>query len=143
VPPPVPSESSPESLALADDELRELLWKLIEETDEAGGAYKRAGVRMADLDDNVRRLLADAYGMYLDLRGNARLTQEAARVEAEGITPFTNTAAGIRLLVVTMDQRLSDMQRHIDTAKEQNRLLALRLRQAGHDYDQALSGSWA
>ena len=69
-------------------------------------------------------------------RGRAAATavRSTARAQADAIAPDARSTAGVRLLVSTMDERLEAMQREIDTAKTQQRLLATRLRQLATAY---------
>jgi hypothetical protein len=67
-------------------------------------------------------------------RAAATAVRSTARAQADAIAPGARSPAGVRRLVSTMDERLEAMQREIDTAKTQQRLLASRLRQLAAGY---------
>jgi hypothetical protein len=64
----------------------------------------------------------------------ATAVRDTARAQADAIAPSARSPAGARVLVSSMDERLTAMQREIDTAKAQQRLLATRLRQLANAY---------
>jgi cell wall-associated NlpC family hydrolase len=76
-------------------------------------------------------------------RGSAASTgvRETARSQAAAIAPASGSPAGVKLLVSSMDERLTAMQRQLDTTKAQNRLLATRLRQSATAYRMAAAPS--
>ena len=55
--------------------------------------------------------------------------RQSAQASAAAIAPLTNSPAGVKLLVSTMDDRMAAMQRQIETTRAQNTLLAARMRQ--------------
>jgi hypothetical protein len=67
-------------------------------------------------------------------RSAATTVRDTARAQADAILPSTRSPAGARLLASAMDERLEAMQREIDIAKAQHRLLATRLRQLAGAY---------
>jgi hypothetical protein len=67
-------------------------------------------------------------------RTAATTVRDTARARADAIAPSASSLAGVRRLVSTMDERLEAMQREIDTAKAQQRVLATRLRQLAAAY---------
>ena len=67
-------------------------------------------------------------------RAAATGVRDTARAQADAVAPSARSPAGVRLLVSRMDERLKAMQREIDTAKSQQRLLATRLRQLATAY---------
>ena len=67
-------------------------------------------------------------------RAGAGVIRDQARTVAAATAPMGNSAAGARLVVAAMDQHLAAMQRQLDTTTEQNRVLALRLRQLAEAY---------
>lgn len=92
---------------------------------------------MAALDVQTNGGAAD--GKAENQRGQAGATgvRQTAQSQAAAIAPATGSPASVKLLVSSMDERLAAMQREIDTAKAQNRLLATRLRQIAAAYRSA------
>ena len=86
-----------------------------------------AQVRGLDADVNAAAGAGEANGR--NGRAAATGVRQSAQSAAAAIAPATGSPAGVKVLVSTMDERLADMQRQIDTAKAQNKLLAGRLRQ--------------
>jgi hypothetical protein len=74
-------------------------------------------------------------------REAATTVRETARARADAIAPSTRSPAGVRRLLSNMDERLEAMQREIDTAKTQQRLLATRLRQLAATYRMTASAT--
>jgi hypothetical protein len=74
-------------------------------------------------------------------RSAATAVRDTARAQAEAIAPSACSPAGARRLVSTMDERLEEMQREIDTAKTQQRLLATRLRRLAAAYQMTASAA--
>jgi hypothetical protein len=70
----------------------------------------------------------------MSARGRPRRRCGKRPAQADAIAPGARSPAGVRLLVSSMDERLEAMQREIDTAKAQQRLLATRLRQLAAAY---------
>ena len=100
----------------------------------AGGVYEqsRAGVSGLDVDSGQT---AEAGGAVAGQgRAGAGVIRDQARTVAAATAPMGNSAAGARLVVAAMDQHLAAMQRQLDTTTEQNRVLALRLRQLAEAY---------
>jgi peptidoglycan DL-endopeptidase CwlO len=62
-------------------------------------------------------------------RSGAVGVRQSAASAAAAIAPATGSAAGVKVLVSSMDDRLAAMQQQIDTTRAQNRMLGLRLRQ--------------
>ena len=67
-------------------------------------------------------------------RAGAGVIRDQARTVAAATAPLGNSAAGARLIVATMDQHLAAMQRQLDTTTEQNKVLAVRMRQLAEAY---------
>ena len=67
----------------------------------------------------------------------AGVIRDQARTVAAATAPLGNSAAGVRLIVATMDQHLAAMQRELDTTTEQNKVLAVRMRQLAEAYQGA------
>jgi hypothetical protein len=96
---------------------------------QAGDDYQQSQAAAASLSDDTSQAADDANTVSAQGRANAGGIRETARTQAAAIEPTTNQPAGVKLMVSTMDQRLSDMQRELDTANAQNRLIAMRMRQ--------------
>lgn len=64
----------------------------------------------------------------------AGLIRDQARAVAAAAAPLGNSPAGARLVVTAMDEHLAAMQRQLDAATEQNKVLAMRLRQLAEAY---------
>ncbi len=67
--------------------------------------------------------------------------RQSAASAAAAIAPATESPAGVKTLVMSMDDRLAAMQRQIESTKAQNQLLAIRMRQIAMVYRQAAQGS--
>jgi peptidoglycan DL-endopeptidase CwlO len=98
----------------------------------SGGAaqdYRGSWAQVTGLDDGVNGAagVGDATGQ--NGRAGAYGVRQTARSAAAAIAPATGSPAGVKVLVSTMDERLADMQRQIDTTTAQNKLLAGRVRQ--------------
>ena len=100
----------------------------------AGEDYRQSWRGVAALDARTNGGAADSRAE--NERGLAGATgvRQTAQSQAAAIAPATGSPAGVKLLVSSMDERLAAMQREIDTAKAQNRLLATRLRQIAAAY---------
>ena len=100
----------------------------------AGGAYQRAQAGVTGLDADSGQT-AGAGGVVADQgRAGAGVIVDQARRVAAATAPLGNSAAGARLIVSAMDEHLAAMQRQLDTTTEQNKVLALRLRQLAEAY---------
>ena len=98
----------------------------------SGGAardYRGSWAQVAGLDDDVNGAAGAGDATGQNGRAGATGVRQTARSAAAAIAPATGSPAGVKVLVSTMDERLADMQRQIDTTKAQNKLLAGRLRQ--------------
>jgi hypothetical protein len=98
----------------------------------SGGAaldYRGSWAQVTGLDDdaNATAGAGDATGQ--NGRSGAAGVRQSAQSAAAAIAPATGSPAGVKVLVSSMDERMADMQRQIDTTKAQNKLLAGRLRQ--------------
>jgi cell wall-associated NlpC family hydrolase len=91
--------------------------------------YRGSWAQVTGLDDdaNATAGAGDATGQ--NGRSGATGVRQTAQSAAAAIAPATGSPAGVKMLVSTMDERLADMQRQIDTTKAQNKLLAGRMRQ--------------
>ncbi|WP_081967947.1 hypothetical protein [Mycobacterium kyorinense] len=106
----------------------------------AGGEYERSRQAVSALDADSNQTAGQGSEVGQQGRAGAGVVRDTARAQASAIAPATNSPAGMKLMVSTMDERLSEMQRQVDTTKAQNRLLAMRLRQVAAAY-QAASGA--
>lgn len=107
----------------------------------AGGEYQRSRTAISALDADSSQAAGQGSEVGQQGRAGAGLVRDTARVQASAIAPASSSPAGMKLLVSTMDERLSEMQRQVDTTKAQNQLLATRLRQVAAAYQgAALSG---
>ncbi|MBY0441374.1 MAG: hypothetical protein K2Q25_04455 [Mycobacteriaceae bacterium] len=102
--------------------------------DVAGGVYGRSHAGVMGLDAESGQLAGAGVAVGQQGRAGAGLVCDQARTQAAAMTPMANSAAGVRLLVSTMDDRLAEMQQQLDATAAQNRLLALRLRQLVQAY---------
>jgi hypothetical protein len=96
----------------------------------AGGAaldYRGTLAQVSGLDADVNAAAGagDANGQ--NGRAGATGVRQTAQSAAAAIAPATGSPAGVKVLVSTVDERLADMQRQIDTTKAQNQPLADRL----------------
>jgi hypothetical protein len=108
---------------------------------QAGDDYERSRSAMSSLGDDANEAADDANTVGAQGRVQSGAIRDNARTQAAAIEPTTTQPAGVKLMVSTMDQRLSDMQRELDTAQAENRLIAARMRQVAAAYQSAgLSG---
>ena len=95
----------------------------------AGGQYQGAWQAAQGVDSQANG--ASTAGQAEAQTGRAAATgvRGAAQSQAAAIAPATGSPAGVRALVSAMDDKLAAMQRQLTTTQEQNRLLAVRMRQ--------------
>jgi len=98
-------------------------------TEGTAAGYQKAGARIAALTAAIDESAATAVEDGHQARAAAAGIRETARTRAAGITPETDTPAGMVLLVSSMDERVSAMQQHIAAVREQMRAHAERIRQ--------------
>jgi hypothetical protein len=106
----------------------------------AGDDYQQARAAVSALGDETSETADDGTAAGRAGRAGAGAVRDSARTQAAAIMPATNQPAGVKLMVSTMDQRLSDMQRQVDATNAQNRLLAIRLRQIAAGYQSVGTG---
>jgi peptidoglycan DL-endopeptidase CwlO len=109
----------------------------------AGGAaqdYRGSWAQVTGLDDDVNGTAGAGDATGQNGRAGATGVRQTAQSAAAAIAPATGSPAGVKVLVSTMDERMADMQRQIDTTKAQNKLLAGRLRQMVMAYRSAGAG---
>ena len=100
----------------------------------AGQHYRRQRSAVSALDSDTGSTAEQGKATGEEGRAATGAVVGTARAQSAAIAPATGSPAGVRLLVRTMDERLAQMQREIDAARAQNRLLALRLRQLALAY---------
>ncbi|TXH20424.1 MAG: NlpC/P60 family protein [Mycobacterium sp.] len=96
--------------------------------------YRGNWAKVAGLDDDASATAGAGEANGQQGRTGATGVRQTAQTAAAAIAPATGNPAGVKMLVSTMDDRLADMQRQIDTTKAQNKLLAARLRQMAMAY---------
>jgi hypothetical protein len=96
--------------------------------------YQQTQSGVAGLDGDSGQTAQDAGGVGAAGRAGSGAVVDSARGQAAAIAPMSGSAAGMRLMVSTMDERLAAMQRQLDTTNAQNQLLATRLRQLAEAY---------
>ena len=100
----------------------------------AGGVYGQTQSAVGGLDADSGHSAGQADGVGAAGRAGSGAVRDSARTQAAAIAPLSNSAAGMRLMVSTMDERLAAMQRQLDTTTAQNQVLATRLRQVAEAY---------
>ncbi|MEE6140624.1 NlpC/P60 family protein [Mycobacterium sp. 050128] len=100
----------------------------------AGGAYQRAHAMATGLDTNSGEAVDEGGAVGAAGRGTSGVIRDQARAVGAAAGPLAKSPAGAQLIMATMDQHLSAMQRQLDQTVAQNRLLALRLRQLAAGY---------
>jgi SLT domain-containing protein len=100
----------------------------------AGGVYEQTQAAVGGLDTDSGQTAGQADGVGAAGRAGSGVVRDSARAQAAAIAPMSSSAAGMRLMVSTMDERLAAMQRQLDTTTAQNRVLATRLRQVAEAY---------
>ena len=103
----------------------------------AGGVYEQSRAGVSGLDVESGQLAGVGGGVAGQGQAGAGVIRDQARTVAAATAPLGNSAAGVRLIVATMDQHLAAMQRELDTTTEQNKVLAVRLRQLAEAYQGA------
>jgi hypothetical protein len=100
----------------------------------AGGTYTRAQTGVAGLDAASGEAAAEASAIGAQGFSGSGVIRDQARAQAAAIAPMTNSAAGMRLMVSTMDAHVAAMQQQVSTTSAQNQGLATRLRQVAVSY---------
>ena len=99
-----------------------------------GECMGRPRSAVGGLDADSGHSAGQADGVGAAGRAGSGAVRDSARTQAAAIAPLSNSAAGMRLMVSTMDERLAAMQRQLDTTTAQNQVLATRLRQVAEAY---------
>ena len=97
--------------------------------DQAGGRYQSQWQAAQGLDGQASSAASAGQSEAQAGRAGATGGRGSAQAQAAAIAPATRSPAGVKLLVSAMDDKLAAMQRQLTTTQEQNRLLALRMRQ--------------
>ncbi|MGB8209075.1 MAG: hypothetical protein WCF69_15975 [Mycobacterium sp.] len=100
----------------------------------AGGVYQRAQSAVAGLDAGAGEAAAEAAAIGAQGYTGSGVIRDQARAQAAAIAPMANSAAGMRLMVSTMDQHVQAMQQQVSTTSAQNQGVATRLRQVAASY---------
>ena len=100
----------------------------------AGGVYTRAQTTVSGLDAASGEAATEAGAIGAQGFSGSGVIRDQARAQAAAIAPMTNSAAGMRLLVSTMDAHVTAMQQQVDTTSAQNQALSTRLRAVAQGY---------
>jgi Transglycosylase SLT domain len=106
----------------------------------AAGNYRDWLAKGAALDADTSDAASDGSEAAAQGRANTAQIRDAARAQAAAIRPVTDSPAGVRLLVSSMDGKLGQLQRELDTANAQSQLIATRLRQLAVGYRGGMGG---
>ena len=100
----------------------------------AGGVYTRAQTTVAGLDAESAQAATVAGAIGAQGFSGSGVIRDQARAQAAAIAPMTNSAAGMRLLVSTMDAHVAAMQQQVSTTSTQNQAVSTRLRGVAQGY---------
>lgn len=106
----------------------------------AAQGYRGSWAKVTGLDGDATATAGAGEANGQQGRAGATGVRQTAQTAAAAIAPATGSPAGVKTLVSTMDDRMADMQRQIDTTKAQNKLLATRLRQMAMAYRSMAGG---
>ena len=104
--------------------------------DQAGDRYQSQWQATRGVDGQANSAASAGQAEAQAGRAGATGVRGSAQAQAAAIAPATGSPAGVKLLVSAMDDKLAAMQRQLTTTQEQNRLLALRMRQLLGAYGQ-------
>ena len=111
------------------------------ETTGVAGAVREAAERywhdqasLSRLDADTRALAGAGRDAAQQGHAGASAMTQTAHTQSEAIAPAGNSSAGVRLLVLRMDERLAAMQNQIADTQASHRVLASRLRQLAAQY---------
>lgn len=102
--------------------------------DAAGGRYQSGWQAARGADGQANSTATAGQAEAQAGRAGASGVRGSAQAQAAAIAPATGSPAGVKLLVSAMDDKLAAMQRQLTTTQEQNRLLAVRMRQVAMAY---------
>jgi len=100
----------------------------------AGGAYQQAQAGATGLDGDAGQVVTEGGAVGAQGRAASGLIRDQARAVGAASAALGRSPAGVQLVMAAMDQHLAAMQRQLDQATAQNRLLALRLRELAGGY---------
>ncbi len=102
----------------------------------AQGELARVQSLVRGADEASAQVVAAAGQVGVAARREAELLREQARAQVSAILPVTNSAAGMRLLVSVLDERLGDLQGRVEAVREANSAAAEQLRELARGYGQ-------
>jgi hypothetical protein len=102
--------------------------------DMAGGVYTRAQTTVSGLDAESGEAVTEAGAVGAQGFSGSGVIRDQARAQAAAIAPMSNSAAGMRLMVSTMDAHVAAMQQQVSTTSTQNQALSTRLRVVAQGY---------
>jgi hypothetical protein len=100
----------------------------------AGGVYQQTQPVVAGLDAAAGEAAAEAAAIGAQGHLGSGVIRDQARTEAAAIAPMANSAAGMRLMVSTMDSHVTAMQNQLSITDAQNQALTMQLRQVAASY---------
>ena len=100
----------------------------------AGDLYTQAQSVVAALEAGSGQAATEADAVGAQGRSASGVIRDQARMQAAALAPMSNSAAGMRLLVSTMDSHVTAMQNQVSTTDAQNQALTTRLRQVAAYY---------
>ena len=100
----------------------------------AGDLYTQAQSVVAALETGSAQTATVADEVGAQGRSTSGVIRDQARMQAAALAPMSNSAAGMRLLVATMDSHVTAMQNQLSTTDAQNQALTTRLRQVAAYY---------
>jgi hypothetical protein len=103
-------------------------------TNAAAQHYRGSWTQVASLDDDATATAGAGNAVGQEGQAGATGVRQTAQSAAAAIAPTTGNPAGMKMLVSTMDDQMSDMQRQIEATKAQNQTLATRFQQQAADY---------
>lgn len=100
----------------------------------AGDVYQRAQTTVAGLDAEAQEAATEADTIGAEGFSASRVIRDQARAQAAAIAPMTGSAAGVQLMVSTLDAQVAAMQRQLSTTTAQNQAASTRLRAVAQGY---------
>jgi hypothetical protein len=100
----------------------------------AGDVYTRGQTVVAALDAGAGEAATEAAAIGAEGFSGSGVIRDQARAQAAAIAPMANSAAGMRLMVSTMDTNMAAMQQQLKTTSIHNQVSSARLRQIAAGY---------
>ena len=100
----------------------------------AGDVYTRGQTVVAALDAGAGEAATEAAAIGAEGFSGSGVIRGQARAQAAAIAPMANSAAGMRLMVSTMDTNMAAMQQQLKTTSIHNQVSSARLRQIAAGY---------